>query len=126
MSKTHVTGTDKISGNHTTFIEAAQAIIKEVLRLDSVRSVTPGFIESGLKKTQSGAPSVKITMGDDCVKLLVRQAISVQEIYIYTNNAQTTTEFVARTARDLDYNIHFDKRETNELTLRTRRGREMR
>ena len=122
MAKSHVDGTDKISGDHTTFIEAAQAVIREVVRLDSVRRVTPGFIQSGLKKTQTGVPSFKITMGDGCVKLLVRQAISVQEVYIYTSNVQETTELVARTARDLDYDIHFDKRETNDLTVRTRRG----
>ncbi len=120
MSKDHVSS-DKISGDHTTFIEPAAALVEYVVRLDSVRRVTPGFIEAGLKGGQSGPPRIKITMGDGCVKLAVRQNKSLQTVFIYTSDVQATTEFTARSARDLGYDIHFDTREENDLTLRTRR-----
>jgi hypothetical protein len=120
MSKDHVKS-DKISGNHTTFIEPAAVLARYVVGLDSVRRVTPGVIEAGLKGGQSGPPRIKITMGDGSVKLTIRQNTSVQTVFIYTSDVQATTEFVARSARDLGYDIHFDKREENDLTLRTRR-----
>ncbi len=120
MSKDHV-ASDKISGNHTTFIEPAAAVIERVVRLDSVRRVTPGFIEAGLKGGQSGPARIKIIMGDGCVKLVVRQNRSVQTVFIYTSDVQGTMEFTARTALNEGYDIHFDTREENDLTLRTRR-----
>lgn len=122
MAQDHVKS-DKISGNHTTFVEPAVAVIKELVKLTAVRRVTPGVIESGLKTTASGGVTIKFTMGDGCLKLQVRTNISVQDIYVYTSDVQATTELAARTARDEDYTIHFDKREVNDLTVHTRSTR---
>ncbi|EKD79682.1 MAG: hypothetical protein ACD_41C00003G0001 [uncultured bacterium] len=116
MAKDHVKS-GKISSTHTTFIEAAVPIIKQVVQQEVVRRVTPGFIKSGLDTLKNYSASVKISIAPDYVRLLIRAKISVQEIHIYTADAQATSELVSRTALSEGYHIHFDKREHVESTL---------
>ena len=87
MPKNHV-ASNKISGNHTTLIDAAMIIAKAAIKLKTVRRVAPGFIKNGIGTLRKFPASIKITPGKNYIKISVRGKTSIQEIHIYTSDVQ--------------------------------------
>jgi len=117
MSKDHVQS-NKISSNHTTLIEPAAVLMKEIVKMNTVRRVVPGMIISGLDTLRNFAANVKISKQEWGVELHVRSKIAVQEVRIYGDDPQYIAEMVARTARNEGYHIYFNKREVSEVQQR--------
>jgi hypothetical protein len=104
MPKTHIRS-NKISGNHSTFIEAAIPLIKKVVQYSHIRRVTPGIIKSGLATLRKFPAAIKMTPGDKYIKLVVRAKISIQEIHIYTTDTAALQQLIAHAAREEGYHI---------------------
>lgn len=90
MSKGHRAG-GKISGKHTTVIPAAEKIIDFLEKQTEVKKISVGFIKQGIKGGKHSLKIVKTTSG---LLLKVRGTASIQDIWIYTDDADGVAKMV--------------------------------
>ncbi len=82
MSKGHRSG-GKMSGKHTTIIDAAQSVVDFLLQHPRVTKVVAGHITMRLKV----APHrLKIIKESGCLLLKVRGTASIQEIRVFSRH----------------------------------------
>jgi hypothetical protein len=103
--KNHISG-GKVTGNHTTIIDAVASIIKEIEKMTEVTKISLGFITPGLKAA-GGNIAVKITDDDNCILLTIKGNTSKQELYIYSENRQKTKEEIAKLCRNKKMTVRF-------------------
>lgn len=87
MSKGHRAG-GKISGKHTTVIPAAEKVVDFLEKQIAVKKISVGFIKQGIK---GGTHSIKITKTESGLLLKVRGTASIQDIWVYTDDAESVT-----------------------------------
>ena len=78
-------GGGKYGGRHTTLIDAAREVCDAVVKIASVKSISPGFISAGLK-AQSRGMRVKVIKSRNSVLLRVRGSTTLQEIRIFSDD----------------------------------------
>ena len=90
---TRLTG-KKISGAHTSRIDAAESVIKSADKLNCVSKIVLGVI----KRVNSPAvgKSVKITDIPAGIRVKVRGPKSVQELFVYTSDRQLTITAITK------------------------------
>jgi hypothetical protein len=88
----------KYSGSHTTVIPAAGLIVDSTHKCTAVTKIALGIIKSGLRPSSRGR-SVKIKKKDSCLHLSVRDNIAVQQVYVYTNNVESTIQEIIDSAK---------------------------
>lgn len=79
----HLAGS-KISKSHTSIIEAAEPILREVRQQIEVSKIVLGPI----RKVKNGPRRVKIQNIPAGIKAICRAPNSIQDIYIYTSNPE--------------------------------------
>lgn len=82
----------KISGSHSTVIQAAVSIVETARSLDDVTKVILGIIKP--VRSTAVPKSLKITDVDAGLRLKVRGPNSVQELFVYTSNPRATEEAI--------------------------------
>jgi len=88
MAKGHMRG-GKISGSHSTVIDAAQKVVKLAERLPEVTKVSLGYIKNGLP---TGGHHIKCAPIVGGLRVDVRGTHSKQEVFVYTNDLLKTTK----------------------------------
>jgi hypothetical protein len=84
----------KISGKHTTVIDAAEAVVKAASKLPEVKKISLGIIRC----SQTGGRSprnIKIKDTDAGLEIMVRGSSYVQTIWIYLVNPKEDRHNVA-------------------------------
>lgn len=87
-------GSKKITRSHTTAIDAAKPILKELDKFAGVEKVALGRIKS--IKGKAGSKRVKITQEDAGLKLQVKDNRYVQVIWVYTKHYRVVTRIIER------------------------------
>lgn len=87
----HLAG-GKFSGSHSTIIEAAIPVAKAAAKLACVSKIALGVIKR--IKGRAVAKRLKITELDAGLLVTVRGSKSIQELYIYTNDRERTTQTI--------------------------------
>jgi hypothetical protein len=90
MSKGHRAG-GKISGKHTTIIPATEKIIDFLEKQAEVKKISVGFIKQGIKGGKHSLKIIKTTSG---LLLKVRGTASIQDIWVYTEDADGVVEMI--------------------------------
>ena len=98
----------KFGGDHTTFIDLAAVVVDIAVRRPEVVKVSAGFIQTG-KGSTGGSQRIKFARMNGGLLLTVRQSRSVQEVRVFTRDAQATIVELARASRNRDISISFDK-----------------
>ena len=82
----------KITANHSSLIDAALPIVEAAERLPEVNKISLGFIKQTGKSR--GITRMKFLSIGGGWKLTVRGSSTVQEIFIYTSEADKTKTFL--------------------------------
>jgi hypothetical protein len=90
MSKGHRAG-GKVAGKHTTVIPAAEKIVDFLERKAEVKKISVGFIKQGIKGGKHSLKIIKIKSG---LLLKVRGTASIQDIWVYTDDADAVTKIL--------------------------------
>jgi len=98
----------KLGGDHQTVIEAAWRFLPDVIKEDSVKKITLGFISAS--KGATGRSSVKIIDDRGCILLSVRGPSCHQEIRVFADDVPKAKLAIARACRNADFHISFGKR----------------
>lgn len=96
---------NKISGNHSTLIEAAVVLVRAAVIQEEVRRVAPGFIVGGVGKLRTHAASVKFSLSPGGFKMTIHGTSSVQEVFVYSGDPATTLNVLAQVAHDSRYRV---------------------
>lgn len=78
-------GGKKISKSHSTMIDVSIDLVKMLNKHPDVKKITLGIITPGLRSSQKRLKVITIKGG---IKATVKGTCSMQEIYIYTDQAQ--------------------------------------
>lgn len=95
----------KISGNHSTLIEAAVVLVRAAVAQEEVRRVAPGFIVGGVGKLRTHAASVKFSLSPGGFKMTIHGTSSVQEVFVYSSDPEVTLHALADVAREARYRV---------------------
>lgn len=87
----HLAG-KKISGSHSSLIDAAVGVIDVAISLDCVSKVVLGLIKR--VKGPATTKSIKIVNIPAGIKVRIRGPKSVQELFIYTSRRQRVTDII--------------------------------
>lgn len=98
----------KLGGNHSTAIEAAWRFLPEIIKEETITTISPGFITAG--KSSTGRSSVKIIDDKGCILLAIRGASAHQEIRVFATDTQSAKLAIARAARNAGFHISFGDR----------------
>ena len=96
----------KFGGNHTTCIDLAAEVADIAVACKKVTKISLGFIRCG-GGVAGGTRKVKIGNMTGGILVIVRQSKSVQEIRIFTTDAQATKLALARALRNREIPILF-------------------
>ena len=80
MSKNHIGG-GKTTGSHTTFIDAAENVVKFLARCFCVKKYSLGIITPARSKSKR----IKITDCQGGIKLIVYGNAYIQELFVYSD-----------------------------------------
>ena len=78
---------DKITGSHSSAIEAAIPVLKKADKIDEVTKISLGIIKV---INRANNRSIKFSPIIGGIRAVVRGNISIQEIYIYTESPDHT------------------------------------
>ncbi|EKE21074.1 MAG: hypothetical protein ACD_7C00362G0002 [uncultured bacterium] len=83
MSKNKISG-GKATKSHTTFIDAAEPVVKFLIKSPLVKKYSLGMIEVARSKKRR----IKLANIQGGVKLVIYGNIAFQEIYVYTSSPE--------------------------------------
>lgn len=89
----HASG-GKITGSHTTIIDAAKAVIDAAKKSDLVTKIALGFIKANLPTGKKSMKAGEITGG---LSLKIRGVNTLQTIFIYTDNPKKVEHLLYQT-----------------------------
>lgn len=87
----HLSG-GKYTASHTTVIAAAEAPARAAARLECVRKISLGLIQT----LRNGPPAIKfVEEGSGCLLVKVRGGSALQELRVYTTDVEETRATMA-------------------------------
>ena len=89
----------KITGSHTTVIDAAEKIISEILKDDSVEKISLGIIRQC--RTRSGYQKIKIIKIPVGLKMVIRGNSYAQTIYLYIYMPERNNDLVSKKIQNI-------------------------
>jgi hypothetical protein len=104
----------KFSSNHTTLLDLSAVMVDIAAKYPEVRMITPGVVENGSGVKGGISRKVKFAWIKGGLLMTVRQSRSVQDVYVYTSDIQTTMVALARAARDREIPIGFLKKDKSQ------------
>lgn len=96
----------KFRGTHTTCSDLAARVVDIVTKIQQVRGLSLGILQSG-KGVTGGVQRVKIAETASGLLLTVRQSRSVQDIRVFCEDLAGARLAIARALRDDDIPISF-------------------
>ena len=98
----------KYTGNHTTLIPAAALMCDVAHQSTSVTKISPGYIKAGLP-TVGGQRRIKIIDEGGALRLTIRDNVSQQEVYLYTDDKKRTIAALKKGAAAHNLKVSFGK-----------------
>ena len=90
MSK-HFAG-KKISGRHTSIIEPALPVVRQLARRPEVKKISLGQIQ----QVRNAKQSVQVKKMTGGLRLVVRGTCSIQKISVYSKDLESTKQFLSK------------------------------